>query len=76
MDAIHYLRSLPAIRDRVQEVFAIGLKNHLHYFDVDLSAMPAVTQFVIDLIQRDCAFIFHMDATYSSCTTRTLFIPF
>src|SRR3954468_21518259 len=47
--AIAYLRSPLAIRARCEAIFEAGLAGSLHHFAIDLGALPAVVDKVIDV---------------------------
>lgn len=48
-----YLLSIPAVRERTKLVFDKVLENKLTNFNVDLSKVPAVVDYVVKLINRD-----------------------
>ncbi len=49
-----YLLSLEAVRDRAQVVHQIALDGRLNSFEYDAGSMPAVADFVIDIINVGC----------------------
>ncbi len=52
---IQYLRSLQAVRDRVEKVREKAVENQLQYFEpVKWKNLDLVVDFVIELIRRDC----------------------
>lgn len=53
LDAVGYLRSLGAVRERCKVVTEKALSNQLNHFDVDLDKFPDVVQFVCRIIKRD-----------------------
>ncbi|KAF9197393.1 hypothetical protein BGZ49_002192, partial [Haplosporangium sp. Z 27] len=52
-ETIAYLRSLPAVRERAELVYAKAQNNQLKHFDVDFSKLDDVAKFVVSLIKRD-----------------------
>ncbi|SGY79567.1 BQ5605_C008g05165 [Microbotryum silenes-dioicae] len=50
---VSYLRSLPSIRARCSEVFALAEADQLQYWTLDLSQQPKIVDFVCSLIERD-----------------------
>lgn len=50
---IAYLRSLPSIRDRCGQVFALAESNQLDFWTLDLAKQPEIVDFVCSLIARD-----------------------
>ncbi|KAI7817080.1 hypothetical protein BC939DRAFT_466978 [Gamsiella multidivaricata] len=52
-ETIAYLKSLPAVRERAELVYANAQKGQLKYFDVDFSKLGDVAKFVVALIKRD-----------------------
>lgn len=48
-----YLLSLRAVRERCFRVQEAAVKNKLNHFDIDLSKLQDMVQFVISLIKRD-----------------------
>ncbi|KAG0233069.1 hypothetical protein BGW42_006573 [Actinomortierella wolfii] len=52
-EAISYLRSLPAIRERSERVFQKAKDGELQHFDVDFDKLPDIATFVVALIKRD-----------------------
>ncbi|KAI9140473.1 hypothetical protein BKA69DRAFT_1125725 [Paraphysoderma sedebokerense] len=55
MDQVTYLKSLPAVRDRAHQVLEKGIQGSLQCFNVDMSKLDDVVNFVADLIKRDYA---------------------
>ncbi|KAG6198193.1 hypothetical protein E4U22_008741 [Claviceps purpurea] len=53
LDPVGYLRSLGAVRERSRIIFERTTENQLNHFDVDLSKLPDVVNFVAGLIKRD-----------------------
>ena len=47
------LKSLPTIRERCEEVFKLGIEGKLLHFDINLSEMKNVSDFILQLIKRD-----------------------
>lgn len=47
------LRSLESIRDRCGRVLALALKGKSKHFDVDMSKLPALVDFVADVTRRN-----------------------
>ena len=52
-DKIAHLRSLASIRERCERVFALGERQQLEYWHLDLSQEPKIVDFVCELIARD-----------------------
>ncbi|KAF9984828.1 hypothetical protein BGZ65_012516 [Modicella reniformis] len=52
-ETIAYLKSLPAVRDRAERVYAAATAQKLKHFDVDVSRLHDVAKFVVALIKRD-----------------------
>ncbi|KAI1317894.1 hypothetical protein EDD11_007556 [Mortierella claussenii] len=52
-ETIAYLKSLPAVRERAEQVYAKAQDRQLKYFDVDFSKLNDVAKFVVALIKRD-----------------------
>lgn len=52
-EQIAYLRSLPSIRDRCSQVFALAEEDKLEYWSVDLAQEASIVDFVCELIARD-----------------------
>ncbi|KAF9356295.1 hypothetical protein BGX34_010006, partial [Mortierella sp. NVP85] len=52
-ETIEYLKSLPAVRERAQRVYAKAKAQDLKHFDVDVSKLTDVAKFVVALIKRD-----------------------
>ncbi|GJJ72289.1 hypothetical protein EMPS_04646 [Entomortierella parvispora] len=52
-EKIAYLKSLPAIRERSELVYAKAEANQLKHFDVDFDKLNDVAKFVVSLIKRD-----------------------
>ncbi|KAG0195473.1 hypothetical protein BGX28_001303, partial [Mortierella sp. GBA30] len=50
---IAYLKSLPAVRERSEQVYAKAEEGRLKYFDVDFARLNDVAKFVVALIKRD-----------------------
>jgi len=50
---IAYLRSLPSIRARCAQVFALAERDQLDYWHLDLAKQPEIVDFVCSLIARD-----------------------
>lgn len=57
LDAVGYLRSLGAVRERCKVVTEKALSNQLNHFDVDLDKFPDVVQFVCRIIKVCCLFL-------------------
>ncbi|KAG0046445.1 hypothetical protein BGZ83_008403 [Gryganskiella cystojenkinii] len=52
-EKISYLKSLPAVRERSELVYAKAEENQLKHFDVDFTKLNDVAKFVVSLIKRD-----------------------
>jgi len=52
-ERIAYLKSLPAVRERSELVYAKAQANQLQHFDVDFDKLNDVAKFVVSLIKRD-----------------------
>lgn len=52
-ETVAYLRSLPAVRERAELVYAKAQDRQLKHFDVDFSKLGDVAKFVVSLIKRD-----------------------
>jgi len=52
-ETIEHLKSLPAVRERAQRVYAKAKVQDLKHFDVDVSKLTDVAKFVVALIKRD-----------------------
>ncbi|KAF8925262.1 hypothetical protein BGZ58_000959, partial [Dissophora ornata] len=52
-ETISYLKSLPAVRERAEKVYAKAQDGQLKHFDVDFSKLADVAKFVVSLIKRD-----------------------
>lgn len=50
-DAIAYLRTPAAIRDRCEQLFALACEGKLEHFAVDLSQLDATAEYVLKVIQ-------------------------
>lgn len=50
---VKYLRSLEAVRDRSQQVYALAQQGKLDHWDFDESRFPAVVDFCAAIIERD-----------------------
>lgn len=50
---IAHLRSLPSIRERCGQVFALAQADQLDFWHLDLSKQPEIVSFVCSLIARD-----------------------
>lgn len=44
--SVAYLRSLPAIRERCERVYGLGVEGKLEHFEVHEDRVPAVAEFV------------------------------
>ncbi|OUC14737.1 MAG: uracil phosphoribosyltransferase [Alkalinema sp. CACIAM 70d] len=53
MVSVSYLRSPQAIRTQAQYLLELGLADRLHHFQVDLTRLDAVADYVIEIMQRD-----------------------
>lgn len=51
LDPVGYLRSLGAVRERSRIILERTTENQLNHFDVDLSKLPDVVNFVAGLIK-------------------------
>ncbi|KAG0260489.1 hypothetical protein BG011_001858 [Mortierella polycephala] len=52
-ETIAYLKSLPAVRERAELVYAKAREGQLKHFDVDFKKLDDVAKFVVLLIKRD-----------------------
>lgn len=52
-DAVKYIRSPQAIRERCQQIYQLALNDRLKNFKLDLSKLGAVCDFVVEIIKRD-----------------------
>ncbi|KAF9168441.1 hypothetical protein DFQ27_009599 [Actinomortierella ambigua] len=52
-EAIAYLRSLPAVRERSERVFQKAQEGKLNHFDVDFTKLQDIPTIVVALIRRD-----------------------
>ncbi|KAF9082452.1 hypothetical protein BGX23_012452 [Mortierella sp. AD031] len=52
-ETVAYLKSLPAVRERAEQVYAKAQDNQLKHFDVDFARLSDVAKFVVSLIKRD-----------------------
>lgn len=52
-ETISHLRSLPAVRERAELVYAKAQEGQLKHFDVDFTKLNDVAKFVVSLIKRD-----------------------
>ncbi|KAG9327076.1 hypothetical protein KVV02_008706 [Mortierella alpina] len=52
-ETIAYLKSLPAVRERSEQVYARAQEGHLKHFDVEFARLNDVAKFVVALIKRD-----------------------
>ncbi|ORZ12909.1 hypothetical protein BCR41DRAFT_307471 [Lobosporangium transversale] len=52
-ETIAYLKSLPAVRERAEMVYAKAQEGQLKHFDVDFPKLNDVAKFVVALIKRD-----------------------
>lgn len=52
-DFVAYLRSPQAIRERCDRLFQLALKNELEYFQLDLSRLDFVADYVLQVIQEN-----------------------
>ncbi|KAF9582439.1 hypothetical protein BGW38_000211 [Lunasporangiospora selenospora] len=52
-ETVTYLKSLPAVRDRAEQVYAKAEAGQLKHFDVDFTKLNDVAKFVVSLIKRD-----------------------
>jgi len=52
-DDIKHLLTIQSVRERTQPIFTLALKDELDYFNVDLTKLPDVIQFVTGVIVRD-----------------------
>lgn len=50
---VDYLRTLPAIRDRCSQIFALSLHDQLQYITFNPSAEAKVVKYCLDIIRRD-----------------------
>ncbi|KAI3652503.1 hypothetical protein MP228_001928 [Amoeboaphelidium protococcarum] len=52
-EQIQYLKSLDSVRQQSQKVLECGLKGNLKYFNVDMSQLSLVVDYVDQIIKRD-----------------------
>ncbi|KAG0329444.1 hypothetical protein BG004_002332 [Podila humilis] len=52
-ETINHLRSLPAVRERSELIYAKAKEGQLKHFDVDFTKLTDVAKFVVSLIKRD-----------------------
>ncbi|KAJ1982595.1 hypothetical protein H4R35_000221 [Dimargaris xerosporica] len=49
------LKSVESVRSRAERVYALGVAHKLDHFDLATDKIPAVAQYVVDIIRRDYA---------------------
>jgi hypothetical protein len=53
-DKLKYLQSLASVRERSQQIFDKVKEGASQNWSLDLSKLPAVVDFIAELITRDC----------------------
>lgn len=50
---IAYLRSLRSVRERCTKLYELGVRGELDHFDVDLSKVDSVTEYVLEVTKEN-----------------------